>query len=171
MNKTYEYKIEKDKNICGDLFLEIEAIISYFLIEFKPNNELYMQYDFDYHKKTSLFLYMFTIFDKFSTLIFFHNSTNYKDKEYNEIISLINFNKVDSYINLNNYNGEIFKRELKDLSSSKVMKLIKKIRNILTHRFECPMYRYHLSTNIMICFISICKLIDITINNRLYFHK
>ena len=60
------------ENIYGDLFLEIESMFSFFQLSFIPNYELVMQCNYEYHSKCSIFLYLFSIFDKLSTLLLFN---------------------------------------------------------------------------------------------------
>lgn len=139
-------------------------------IIFKPNYELVMQFQYEYHFKNSIFLYIFSIFDKLSTLLFFHYYS--KDKNYNEeeiseyILRNIKFYKLSSYLVFQDKcKNSILKKEIDSIIHSNCFKYLLKIRNTTYHCFKHPVLKYHFSITIMICFITLLKLIDIIKNN------
>lgn len=161
---------KKSENIYGDLFLEIESMLSFFQLSFKPNYELVWQFEYEYHLKNSIFLYIFSIFDKLSTLLFFHyysKDKNYNEEEISEVtLRNIKFSISKSYLVIQDkVKNSILKKEIDSIICSNCFKYLLKIRNITYHRFKDPMLKYHFTINIMICFITLLKLIDIIKNN------
>lgn len=151
---------KKNTNIFNDLFLEVESMISFFELSFTPYYELVMQYEYNYHYLKSLFIYLFSIFDKLAILIHFHHTKGNEIPE--KELRKIKFNDINSYLKFDNKikNVKLSKR-IDLIINSPTFKLVLKIRNISYHRFDCPIFMYHLSTNIMICFIVVITVFQI----------
>ena len=154
----------KQTNIYEDWFLEIESIISFLKINFKPTYELVMQFNYEYHYYKSLYLYLFSTFDITACLLYFHYSNNKILSK--DVMKKIKFIKTNSYLlHENKITNENLKKEIDVLVNSNSFKYISKTRNCLYHHFTQPLLRYHFSAYIMMCFIIIAKLIEILKNN------
>lgn len=144
--------------IYNDLFLEVESIIAYFIKNFKLSKKLYFQFELDYHNDNSLFQYLFSIFDICATLIKYNYLTkNNIDLDNN---TKIYFSKPKSYIS----NNDDLLKNIKIIINSKSFEYLKKNRNLYSHNFSIPLFRYNFKLNLMILYINISYLIEI-INN------
>lgn len=163
IEKMMKNKKNKKCNECEiykDLFLEIESIIAFFKISFVPGVELVMQFNVDYHHMKMLYMYLYSTFDRIACLLFNHFSDkNMNNTEFGNKMKKIYFDKVNSYLNDSKDISIELKQEINSIINSSSFIYIKKIRNGASHHFDNPMLRYHLSTDLMICFIVLVKLI------------
>ncbi len=120
------------ENIYGDLFLEIESMFSFFQLSFIPNYELVMQCNYEYHSKCSIFLYLFSIFDKLSTLLLFNyycEDENFDEEKISEEVwRNVKFSNTNSYLVLQEKNS-ILKKEIQSIIDSNCFQYLLKIRN------------------------------------------
>lgn len=143
--------LNNTNQIHGDLFLEVESMLAYFLINFNDNPKLYFQFMEQYHKDKILFLYLFSIFDIVATLICYHyNFQNEYDKIY--------FKKIDSYIDKEN-NKDLFEFINKFIKTN-IFKYLNKKRNEFTHQLSHPMFGYSFVNETKILFITIMYFLD-----------
>lgn len=154
---------KRKRKIHDELFFQVEAIMAFFVIDFKPNTKLVMSLNYDYHSYIMLFIYLYSIFDVVSALIYSHYfGQNLSKYELSVNLKQVKFSDPNSYLKQNTE----LKKEIQNLLDSKVFQYIRILRNSWSHQFQNPMMKYHFSIDMMFCFIVICHLADI-INKHL----
>lgn len=172
LEKKYKSIDLEIKNICGDLLLEIESIISYIKISFKPKTKLWVQDDFEYHSRKSLLLYLFSSFDKIACLLYYQfnidkfcSDENF-DKKFVKNITKIKFKDVDSYFTNTYPCEEKIKYEFEIIIKSSVFEYAKNSRNVSSHQFLNPLLKYYFDIDIMIIFILLIEVLTIVSENK-----
>lgn len=161
INSEEFYYSKKSKNIFSDLFLEIESTLAFVLINFTPDYELVMQYNFHYHHLQSMLIYIYSSFDKIACILYFHFLENEQDEIDIEKLKNVKFVHLSTYINFDHK----IKQGIKKIIESNSFRYLKNVRNSFHHHHHIPYLRYHFSFDIMICFIVLIELVSVLQNN------
>lgn len=172
IGKKYKSIDLEIKNICDDLLLEIESIISYIKIFFKPKTKLWVQADFEYHSRKSLLLYLFSSFDKIACLLYYQfnidkfDSDENFEKSFAKNITKIKFKNVDSYFINTHPCEEKIKNKFKIIVNSPIFEYAKNSRNVSSHQFLNPLLKYYFDIDIMITFILLIEVLVVISENK-----
>lgn len=167
-------KITEDIGIWGDLFLEIEEAIVYFDKLLETDREIMSPYyrefmnSFYYHKQMAHYIYINSILDKMTTLIYWHlittNSQNkeviekeIEIKEKTKIYFHLHFKKLAIFMVKKEQEQE-FNEFMDLLINSELWKILKSERNNWTHNFSHPMVPHNIGLHLLLIYTLIIRL-------------
>ncbi|WHQ37509.1 hypothetical protein E7Y35_06665 [Spiroplasma sp. SV19] len=166
VKKMYNKKYDA-LNIFRDLFIEIEMVLEYILELISIDRNIFNLYervypnDVYFHKQVSTYIYVYSLLDKITDLLFWDSDNNKYEipKNNGKIYFQPHFKDiVRNYIKKTKILEE-YQSWIKFVFDSKTYNMLKNLRNSFNHKFTFPLNTYNFSLELLMLIIFIFRII------------